>query len=391
VINNCYGNNDVALQTAWCDLGKPNIYLIHAGDTVHSIWAQIQALINVLTAKTEGHKMLEWSQLIILATALKSINPVCEAQFNALLDDMPMDAILKALNCVEALHHATSGPEAVLYTGQGHQQHGCQVFQHWQAPHSMFVPHAPQWNLAGSCLHYQHDNWSGDKGKWCSLHNLNSHSLKECHEAAAQGLIAAPAQATPPTTHTAALTTMTAAAIMATATLPPHTPQSSVLAAMTTTTATARPRNFAIVSESVTGTTTAFSEPTPINKPFPNYSVFSLVALVDLPTIANTGAMQHTTNRRDLLHDFIPLAMPLRLVCANGGYIECLGHGTLCGTTTVNGVPSSIVMCNIAFVPGVLHTLILPQQLLYSGCCIMFDQQNSFLFYLNEQLRLFSY
>jgi hypothetical protein len=39
VINNCYGNNDIALQTAWRDLGKPNIYLIHVGDTVHSIWA----------------------------------------------------------------------------------------------------------------------------------------------------------------------------------------------------------------------------------------------------------------------------------------------------------------------------------------------------------------
>jgi hypothetical protein len=61
VINNCYGNNDIALQTAWCDLGKPNIYLIHVGDTVHSIWAQIQVLINVLAAETEGHKMSEWS------------------------------------------------------------------------------------------------------------------------------------------------------------------------------------------------------------------------------------------------------------------------------------------------------------------------------------------
>ncbi|ELR23051.1 uncharacterized protein ACA1_360770 [Acanthamoeba castellanii str. Neff] len=76
VINNCYGNNDVALQTAWCDLGKPDIYLVCVGDM--------------------------------------SINPVFEAQFNALLDDMPMDAVLKALDCVEALHHATSGPEMAI-------------------------------------------------------------------------------------------------------------------------------------------------------------------------------------------------------------------------------------------------------------------------------------
>jgi len=52
--------------------------------------------------------------------------------------------------------------------------------------------------------------------------------------------------------------------------------------------------------------------------------------------------------------------MPSRLVCADGGYIECLGHSTLCSTTTINGVPSSIIMCDI--MPGALHTLILPQQ-----------------------------
>jgi hypothetical protein len=96
-----------------------------------------------------------------------------------------MDTILKALNHVEASHHATSGPEAVLYTGQGHQQHSHQVFKHQQALHSMFAPHAPQQNLAGSCPHYQHNNWSGNKGKWCSLHNSNGHLLKECCEAAA--------------------------------------------------------------------------------------------------------------------------------------------------------------------------------------------------------------
>ncbi len=57
--NNCYGNNNVTLQTTWRDLGKPDIYLVHAGDTVCLIWAQIQVLINMLAAKTEGHKMSE--------------------------------------------------------------------------------------------------------------------------------------------------------------------------------------------------------------------------------------------------------------------------------------------------------------------------------------------
>jgi hypothetical protein len=89
---------------------------------------------------------------------------------------------------------------------------------------------------------------------------------------------------------------MTAAAITAAAALPPHALQSSVLAAMTAATAAVRPSDFAIVSESVAGTAVAFLELTPINKPFLNYLVFSLVALVDLPTIADTGAMQHTTN-----------------------------------------------------------------------------------------------
>jgi hypothetical protein len=69
VINNQYGNNDITLQAAWCDLGWPNFYLVRPGDTVHSIWARIQALVNVLAVETRGHKMLEWSCLVILATA----------------------------------------------------------------------------------------------------------------------------------------------------------------------------------------------------------------------------------------------------------------------------------------------------------------------------------
>jgi hypothetical protein len=65
-----YSNNNVTLQAAQCNLGKPKIYLLQPGDTVHSVWARIQPLVNMLTADTNGHKISECSHLIILATAL---------------------------------------------------------------------------------------------------------------------------------------------------------------------------------------------------------------------------------------------------------------------------------------------------------------------------------
>jgi hypothetical protein len=182
---------------------------------------------------------------------------------------------------------------------------------------------------------------------------------------------------------------MTATTVVAVSSLPLHTPQLSVLTTMTTTTAAARLSNFTIVSESAAGAALS-SEPTP-NKPFQNYSVFSLVMPIHLPTITNTGATQHTTNQRDLLHNFIPLTLPSRLVCTNSGHIKCLGHSTLCSTTIVNSQASNIMMHDITYVPSTSHTLISPQQLLDAGCQVTFDQQCGFLFYLDDKLHLFSY
>jgi hypothetical protein len=78
-------------------------------------------------------------------------------------------------------------------------------------------------------------------------------------------------------------------------------------------------------------------------------------------------------------------------VCADSGHIECLGHGTLRGTTIVDGQASNIMMRDIAYIPGASHTLISPQQLLDAGCQVTFNQQCGFLFYLDDKLRLFSY
>ncbi|ELR21517.1 uncharacterized protein ACA1_079700 [Acanthamoeba castellanii str. Neff] len=154
----------------------------------------------MLTVETRGHKMSEQSHLMILATALKSINLAFEAQFNALTNDMATEAVLKALDCVEASHHTSPSSDTILYTSQG-QHHGRPAFQHHQL---------------------------------------------------------------------------------------------SVLATMTAAATAARLSDFAIVSESAAGAALS-SEPTP-NKPFQNYLVFSLVTPVHLPTITDTGAMQHTTN-----------------------------------------------------------------------------------------------
>jgi hypothetical protein len=183
---------------------------------------------------------------------------------------------------------------------------------------------------------------------------------------------------------------MTAATVAAMLALPHHALLLSVLAAMTAAAAAACLSDFTIVSESTAGMAALSSALVP-NKPFQNYLVFSLVSPVDLPTIADTSAMQHTMNQRDLLHNFTPLAVPSRLVCTDSGHIKCLGHSTLHGTTIINRQTSDIVMCNVAYMPGALHTLISPQQLLNAGCHVTFDQQHGFLFYLDDQLHLFSY
>ncbi len=143
--------------------------------------------------------------------------------------------------------------------------------------------------------------------------------------------------------HTVALAVMTTAAVAAASVLLQHMLPSSVLAAMTMAATAAHLSDFAIVSES-TASVAAVSSVSAPNKPFQNYLVFSLVTPVDLPTITNTSAMQHTTNQRDLLHDFVPLAVLSRLVCANGGHIECLGQGTLHGTTIIDSWASDVVM-----------------------------------------------
>jgi hypothetical protein len=331
---------------------------------------------------------------MILTTALKSINPAFKAQFNALANNTATEAILKALNHVKASHHASPSSNTILYASQG-QHHGRPAFQHHQAlysAHAQMPPNSlPPQHPTGPHLPHQqrHDNWGSDRGHWCSLHNSSGHSLEECHKAAAHGLTGATPRATPQTAHTTALAVMTTTTITAASSLPLHTPQSSILTAMTAATTAARPSNFTIVSESAASAALS-SEPTP-NKPFQNYSVFSLVAPIHLPTITNTSATQHTTNRRDLLHNFIPLTLPSRLVCADSGHIKCLGHSTLRSTTIVNGQASNIMMHDIAYIPSASHTLILPQQLLDARCQVTFNQQCRFLFYLDNKLCLFSY
>jgi hypothetical protein len=148
---------------------------------------------------------------------------------------------------------------------------------------------------------------------------------------------------------------MTAAAVAAASAMPAHALQSAIFAAMTAAAAAARLSDFAIISEpdahGAAAVVAPAVAPISINKSHANYSVFSLVPTISLPTIADTGATQHTTNRHDLLHNFIPLAVPSCLVCANSGHIKCVGHSTLRSTTIVNGQQSGIVMCNVAYVP----------------------------------------
>jgi hypothetical protein len=395
-INNCYGNNDVALQAARRDLGRPNVHLVCPGDTVRSIWAHIQALVGVLAAETGGHKMSERSRLIILATALKSINPAFDAQFNALVDDSLVEAVLKAFNRVEASRHASPNSNAILYTGQ--HQHQCSHFtgqhqhgQQRQQPQQPTSAYGQGHGQAHGQVHRQshrHGNWGEGHSRYCSLHDSHGHLLDECCENACLR----PSQASPCAT---TLATMTAAAVAAASAMPAHALQSAIFAAMTAAAAAARLSDFAIISEpdahGAAAVVAPAVAPISINKSHANYSVFSLVPTISLPTIADTGATQHTTNRHDLLHNFIPLAVPSCLVCANSGHIKCVGHSTLRSTTIVNGQQSGIVMCNVAYVPNASHTLILLQQLLDARCHIVFNQLHRFQFFLDDQLRLLSY
>jgi hypothetical protein len=171
---------------------------------------------------------------------------------------------------------------------------------------------------------------------------------------------------------------MTAAAVAAAAALPLHASQASIFAAMTAAAASARPSDFPVTTEADVYVTMVSSE-SHDNKQHSIYSVF-LMSPVSLPTITDTGATQHTTNCQDLLHNFVLLPTPLQLMCADGGHIDCVGHGTLRRVTTINGMPSGVIMRNVVYVPAVSHTLVSPQQLLDAGFQVDFNQQDSFLF-----------
>jgi len=65
---------------------------------------------------------------------------------------------------------------------------------------------------------------------------------------------------------------------------------------MTATAAAAHPSDFNVVSKRHLQALVPTTVDVPINKQVPLYSVFSLIPTVHLPTIADTGATQHTTN-----------------------------------------------------------------------------------------------
>jgi hypothetical protein len=187
----------------------------------------------------------------------------------------------------------------------------------------------------------------------------------------------------------AILAAMTAAAVAAASALNARTPDPSVLAAMAAAATAAHSSDFAVTNDRGSQAAWPIVPNEGANKPVPHYA-FSLIPPIHLPTIANTGATQHTTNHCNLLHDYIPLAIPTQLVCANGAYIECMGHGTMQGNMDIDGWWSSVDIQNMAYIPRVSHTLISPQQLLDTGCHVVFDQQG-FQFYFNRELHLFSY
>jgi hypothetical protein len=96
--------------------------------------------------------------------------------------------------------------------------------------------------------------------------------------------------------HATTLVVMTTTAVTTTSSMPVHTSLSTMLTTMTTATTTAHPSNFTVVSKSNAHTVTPTMEATINNKSHVNYSVFSLVPTVHLPTITDMGATQHTTN-----------------------------------------------------------------------------------------------
>jgi hypothetical protein len=112
--------------------------------------------------------MLEHSQLVILTTALKNINPTFKAQFNALTDDTSTKAVLKALDHMEASHHTptNSNSNTMLYTGPGYQHHRRPPIQQGQQQ-----PQGPQAPITTYPPRQQHNNQTSNQGKWCSLHN----------------------------------------------------------------------------------------------------------------------------------------------------------------------------------------------------------------------------
>jgi hypothetical protein len=104
----------------------------------------------------------------------------------------------------------------------------------------------------------------------------------------------------------------------------------------------------------------------------------------------DTGAMGHITGLCEILFDYVPVATPTSVKCANGTSVEWVGHDTICGYITINGKQTKVSITSIKHVPSITHTLLSPLLLQDCGLHIWWTSDHSFEFYDQGVLKLFS-
>jgi hypothetical protein len=79
------------------------------------------------------------------------------------------------------------------------------------------------------------------------------------------------------------------------------------------------------------------------------------------------------TCRRKWLDSFSPHCPTTSVILSNNAALDVQGSGTICATINTGGASTSIVLCNVLFVPDLTKNLVLMSRLIDLGCMIQLN------------------
>lgn len=83
----------------------------------------------------------------------------------------------------------------------------------------------------------------------------------------------------------------------------------------------------------------------------------------ELTWVVDSGCSRHMTYSRDVLENFQPLRVPIKINIANGTSIEAIGEGSARLKAAINGGISNVLLHNVLYVPNLAGSLISVLQL----------------------------